>query len=206
MQSAKDSFYVALRDRLAALNPQRTVFLNGVTRPAVIVVENEYITAAGPLPEAFYLDWESAQPVVSMRNGPGSPERLGLAFWGGSGPPPLLSLECTISYWTGGSADQQGVDRGRVLAQLDSELLAICSPPSTVKYDCSQTPPVDLGTKVLWTLPELRLKTQAQLQGAAPLWTVMGDQLIGSPSDSVPVIRLERAASLTIFFYPEAGS
>jgi len=190
MQFAKDSFYVALRDRLATLNPQRTVFLDGVTRPAVIVVENEYITAAGPLPEAFYLGWGTAQPVGPMRNG----------------QPPLLGLACTISYWTGGSADNQGVDRGRVLAQLDSELLAICSPPSVTQCDYTQTPPADLGTNVLWTLPELRMKTQTQLQGTAPMWTVMGDQLVSSPSDSVPVIRLERAASLTIFFYPEAAS
>jgi len=190
MQSAKDSFYVALRDRLAALNPQRTVFLDGVTRPAVIVVENEYITAAGPLPEAFYLGWGTAQPVAPMRNG----------------EPPLLGMECTISYWTGGSAENQGVDRGRILAQLDSELLAICSPPSTAQCDYTQSPPAALGTNVLWTLPALRMKTQSQIQGTAPLWTVMGDQLVSSPSDSVPVIRLERAATVTIFFYPEAAS
>jgi len=190
MQSAKDSFYVALCDRLAALNPQRTVFLDGVTRPAVVVVENEYITAAGPLPEAFYLAWGTAQAVAAMRNG----------------QPPLMAMDCTISYWTGGSAQNQGIDRGRVLAQLDSELLAICSPPSTDQCDYTQSPPADLGTNVLWTLPELRLKTQSQIQGTAPAWTVMGDQLVSSPSNSVPVIRLERAASLTIFFYPEAAS
>jgi len=187
MQSAKDSFYVALRDRLAARNPQRTVFLNGVTRPAVVVMENECVTAAGPLPEAFYLGWGTAQQVGAMRNG----------------QPPLLSLECTISYWTGGSAEMQGVDRGRVLAQLDSELLAICSPPSAGKCDYSQTPAADLGTKVLWTLPELRLP---RLQGAAPPWTVLGDQLRGTPPDSVSAVRLERAASLAIFFYPRAGA
>ena len=38
------------------------------------------------------------------------------------------------------------------------------------------------------------------------MWTVMGDQLVSSPSDSVPVIRLECAATVTIFFYPEAAS
>ncbi len=36
MQFAKDSFYMALRERLASLNPQRTVTLNGATRPAVV--------------------------------------------------------------------------------------------------------------------------------------------------------------------------
>jgi hypothetical protein len=188
MQSAKDSFYIALRDRLAALNPQRTVFLNGVTRPAVVVVENECITAAGPLPEAFYLGWGTAQPAAATLNG----------------QPPLLALACTISYWTGGSAEMQGVDRGRVLAQLDFELLSICSPLSTPQCDYSQTPPANLGTNVLWTLPDLRLKTQPQLLAAAPQWAVMGDQLVAGPPDSVPVIRLERAATLTVYFYPEA--
>ena len=186
MQSAKDSFYVALRDRLANLNPQRTVSLDGNNRAAVVVVENESITAAGPLPEAFYLGWGNVQPVTAMR----------------TGQPPLLAMECTISYWTGGSSDMQGVDRGRVMAQLDFELLSICSPSSTPKLDYSQTPPVSLGTNVLWTLPEMRMKTQPQLPGVAPQWAVMGEQLVASPPDSVPVIRLERAASLTVYFYP----
>ena len=189
MQFAKDSFYVALRDRLAALNPQRTVFLDGVTRPAVVVLENECVTSAGPLPEAFYIAWGTAQPVGPMRNG----------------QPPLIGMECTISYWTGGSAEMQGVDRGRVLAQLDGELLTICSPPSTSKCDFSQTPPLNLGTNVLWTLPDLRVNMQPQSQGA-PRWTVMGNQLLGTPPDSVPVVRLQRASTLTIFFYPQAGS
>ena len=188
MQFAKDSFYVALRDRLAALNPQRTVFLNGTLRPAVLVVENECITAAGPLPEAFYLGWGTAKPVHAVDN------------------PPLFALECGISYWTGGSPDMQGMDRGRVLAQLDSELLAICSPPFTAKCDYSQNPAANLGTKILWTLPELRFRTPTQSQATAPQWAGMGTGRTANPPDSVPVIRLERAASLSIFFYPEAAS
>ncbi len=47
MQFAKDSFYIALRDRLAVLNPARTVYLDGVTRPAVIVAENQPSTPSG---------------------------------------------------------------------------------------------------------------------------------------------------------------
>ena len=41
MQSAKDTFYVTLRDRLAALNPARTVVVRGMVRPGVLVEENE---------------------------------------------------------------------------------------------------------------------------------------------------------------------
>ena len=33
MQNAKDTFYVTLRDRLAAVNPARTMVVRGVTRP-----------------------------------------------------------------------------------------------------------------------------------------------------------------------------
>ena len=40
MQFAKDSFFLALQQRLAALNPARTVTLNGATVPAILVVEN----------------------------------------------------------------------------------------------------------------------------------------------------------------------
>lgn len=187
MQYAKDSFYVALRDRLAALNPQRTVFLNGVTRPAVVVVENEHITAAGQVPEAFYVRWGGVRP--------GAPRR--------GGSQPLLALECTISYWTAGSADKQGVDRGRVLAELDCELLGMCSPPSTPKCDHTQTPAADLGTKVLWSIPELRLRTESR-PGEQREWSLTGDQLLAATSGTAAVNRLEREAALTIYFYAEA--
>jgi hypothetical protein len=53
MQFAKDSFYMTLQSRLAALNPARTVTLNGAQRPAMIVMENEYPNAAQRLANAF---------------------------------------------------------------------------------------------------------------------------------------------------------
>ena len=37
MQNAKDTFYLTLQSRLAALNPSRTVVLRGVVRPATLV-------------------------------------------------------------------------------------------------------------------------------------------------------------------------
>jgi len=40
MQFAKDSFFLALQQKLAGLNPARTITLNGATDPAVVVVEN----------------------------------------------------------------------------------------------------------------------------------------------------------------------
>jgi len=39
MQAAKDSFYMTLRERLTALNPARTMVIDGVTVPAIVVRE-----------------------------------------------------------------------------------------------------------------------------------------------------------------------
>ena len=63
MQFTKDTFYMALRTRLAALNPQRTVTIEGALRPAVIVVEDEPATTAPPFTECFYLTFGAAQAV-----------------------------------------------------------------------------------------------------------------------------------------------
>ena len=41
MQNAKDSFYMALRTRLAAINPERTILLRGAARPGILVEEAE---------------------------------------------------------------------------------------------------------------------------------------------------------------------
>jgi hypothetical protein len=137
MQSAKDSLYVALRDRLAALDPARVVFLDGALRPAVIVCENEPVTAAPPLPSAFYLIWGAvaAVPASSARR-------------------PMLRLEATVQYRTSGTADLLSVDRGRSLGALDLELAQILAPHNTAKKDYTQSPPVDLGSMLTWTAPE----------------------------------------------------
>ncbi len=139
MQHAKDTFYVTLRDRLAALNPARIVFLDGVNRPAVIVAENEPATSTGALLDAFYIVWGAVRVVESAARA----------------PRPLLALDCSIVYRTRGSEDMSGVDRGRALAALDLELLHISAPHSTPKRDYTQTTPADLGTSVLWLPPQL---------------------------------------------------
>jgi hypothetical protein len=36
MQNAKDSFYVALRTRLVAINPERTILLRAAVRPGIL--------------------------------------------------------------------------------------------------------------------------------------------------------------------------
>ncbi len=56
MENARDTFYVTLRNRLAALNPGRTVVVRGVVRPGVLVEENELATAFQPV-DTFCLHW-----------------------------------------------------------------------------------------------------------------------------------------------------
>ena len=133
MQFAKDSFYMALRERLAALNPNRTVTLSGATRPAVIVAENELVIPIEPLTDAFYLEWGAAHEVERQ-----------------AGSRALMQMECLISYHTLGTCES-GVDRGRTLTALDMELLSICQPRRTSKRDFTRSPSADLGTSVLWT-------------------------------------------------------
>ena len=168
MQFAKDSFYMALRERLAALNPQRVVLLNGVARPAVIVAENEAVVPVEPLPDAFYIEWGAVK--VTARH---------------SSPKPLMGIDCVISHHTLGTVDSE-VDRGRTLAELDTELLSICHPSHTAKQDFTQAPSVSLGTFVFWTAPEL------------------GDAsgIIARESTNKRV-QLERKTKLTVFFFPE---
>ena len=139
MQFAKDSFYTTLRDRLAVVNPTRTVTINGAVRPAVIVAENEPATASLPLANAFYLGWNAAQIAASETNA----------------KRPLVALACQITYGTSGTLDG-AVDRGRVLGALDGELFSICSPGRTNKRDLTQTPAADLGSYVIWTKPQLK--------------------------------------------------
>lgn len=168
MQFAKDSFYMALRQRLAAANPLRTVTLNGATRPAVIVAENELVIPVDPLPDAFYIEWGKAEAVP-----------------GQSGRKSLMAMECVISYHTLGTV-QTGVDRGRALGALDTELLMICQPQHTPKRDYTQAPSADLGTGLAWTTPVL-----GEVAGS--------DAKNGS--SSAP--RLERKTVMSVFFFPE---
>ena len=137
MQFAKDSFYMALCERLASVNPQRVVPVNGVDRTAVMVTENEANSAAAMLPDVFYLEWRASRIVEKQ----------------GGGGRPLIGIDCVISYGSQGTSES-GVDRGRTLATLDGELLTICHPLHTRKRDFSQTPSVDLLAEVFWSAPE----------------------------------------------------
>jgi hypothetical protein len=175
MQPTKDSFYIALRDRLAAANPSRVITVNGTTRPAIVVAENEVVIPVRPLPDAFYIEWGAVQAISQA-----------------SGQRAMLSLECVISYHTFGTAES-GVDRGRALATLDTDLLSITQPGCTAKIDYASSPPAELGTSIVWSAPQLGkvAGSEAPRNDALPRGT-------GG-------VRLERAASLKIFFFPEVN-
>lgn len=170
MQFAKDSFFLALQQRLAGLNPRRTVTLNGTAVPAVVVVENLPPSSAEPLPNAFYIEWGAAS-VVEGHAGNGA----------------LMNMECVISYYSLGTVASM-VDRGRVLGQLDDELLAMCQPAHTEKVDYTRAPSADLGTKVFWTQPSLEEIKKGDTEDHA-----------GTHADA----RVGRVARLKVFFFSE---
>jgi hypothetical protein len=140
MQSAKDTFFLALRERLAALNPERTLLADGAVQPAVVVAENLPASATPPLPDVFCLRWGGVSVAAGL----------------GGTPQPLLALECSITYFTAGDAEHRGAGRGRALAELDGELLRICAPPHAPKVDATQAPASSvLPSRIVWTVPQL---------------------------------------------------
>jgi hypothetical protein len=170
MQFAKDSFLLTLQQRLAGLNPARTVTINGATVLAVLAAENLPPSSAEPQANTFYIEWGRAAVVD-----------------GHAGNAALMSLDGAISYYTLGTVPSM-VDRGRVLGELDAELLGICQPPSTEKFDYSQSPSADLGTSVFWNQP------------------VFEEARPAGPEDNAEPhadMRVERRARLTLFFFSE---
>jgi hypothetical protein len=168
MQNARDTFYVTLRDRLAAVNPARTMVLRGVVRPGVLVEENELVSEELPT-DAFCLHWTTLSVDAQ-------------------GALPLVTMGCAITYATDGDSGNGGMDRGRLLAAMDAELMTAVSaaPQSTVKMNYvgaaggSGMAPMAMGTNVFW-----------------------GDAVFG------PVVvngeRLERVATVAVYCYQEAG-
>jgi hypothetical protein len=166
MQAAKDSFYMALRARLTALNSARTMVIDGVTLPAIVVRENMEPRFEEAQAGAFYLDFGDILIAESSR--------------------PMLGVDCHIWYASEGSGGT-GVDRGRMLAEMDGELLAICDPPHTEMLDYSETPVEDLGSGIFWTVPVF---------ANAP-----GDPLIQKRQWSASTGRVDRYAQLRIYFF-----
>lgn len=160
MQNAKDSFYMALRSRLTVTNPQRTILVRGTVRPGILVEEAE--APSNQLPtDVFVLRW------------------LGLAVDTDLSAA-MAAVECEIVYQTCGTQSFGGLDRGRLLSQMDSELTAILSPYCTPKLNYAMTPPAVMLTQVFWDEPAI-----------APT-TIQRD-------------RLMRSAKVMVYSYQEQG-
>lgn len=129
MQQVKDSFYMALRDRLSVTNMAGTVEL--------VVVENSRDGWLGETGKV-YLRW-SDEPKL-----PGDALAAG---WS--------ALHCEIGYRVTGSDGGNGEDRGRQLASLDQLVGSLIEPRRTPLLDYTQTPASDLNNFILWTKPAM---------------------------------------------------
>ena len=133
MQNAKDSFYMALRTRLTAINPERTILLRGAVRPGILVEEAEAPFSQLPN-DVFVLRWLG----------------LGVDMDLGS---TMAAEECEIVYQTCGTQSFGGLDRGRALSEMDEELVAMLQPFYTPKLNYTATPPAAMLTQVFWDEP-----------------------------------------------------
>jgi hypothetical protein len=133
MQNAKDSFYMALRTRLIAINPARTILLRGAVRPGILVEEAEAPFSQLPN-DVFVLRWLGLNADMNLSSA-------------------MAAEECEILYQTCGTQSFGGLDRGRALSEMDEEILAIVSPFCTSKLNYSITPPATMLTQVFWDEP-----------------------------------------------------
>jgi hypothetical protein len=134
MQNAKDTFYMALRTRLAAINTERTILLRGAVRPGILAEEAEAPFSQLPN-DVFVLRWLG----------------LGVDFNLGS---KMAAEQCEVIYQTCGTQSFGGLDRGRSLSEMDEELTAMVQPFYTPKLNYTATPPALMLTNVFWDEPE----------------------------------------------------
>lgn len=152
MQNTKDSFYVALRDRLAAQFPAQTITIGDESRPAILVAQNQMQSAAPEQSGAFYLRFGAVSAAA-----------------GSAGAKPIMQMACEITYSATGTEELSFQDRGRELAKLDDMVLAIATPPRAALRNFSTETEVDLGAQIWWTRPELREVKEEMLNRMAAL-------------------------------------
>jgi hypothetical protein len=133
MQNAKDSFYMALRTRLVAVNPDRIILLRGTVRPGIVVEEAEAPFSQLPN-DVFTLRWLGLGVDTDLAS-------------------TMAAEECEILYQTAGTQSFGGLDRGRALSEMDEELVAMLRPFFTPKMNYTSTPPAAMLTHVFWDEP-----------------------------------------------------
>jgi hypothetical protein len=160
MINARDTFYITLRDRIAALNPARTLILRGVQRPGVLVEENE-LASTDLVLDVFALRWTAL--AINTQS-----------------PLPLASMSCEIHYATAGNASNGGMDRGRLLAQMDAEL-----------------------SNAVRTAPGHVIKQNFTTGGAMATYIFWSDVTFAPTITAAE--QLQRTATVDVFSYQEAG-
>jgi hypothetical protein len=160
MQNAKDSFYMALRTRLATINPERTVMLRGALRPGILVEEAEAPFSQLPN-DAFVLRWLGLGTDLNLDS-------------------TMVAAECEVIYQTCGTQSFGGLDRGRLLSEMDEELTAMLQPFNTPKLNYVTQPAAAMLTQVFWDEPAF-----------------------------TPIVvhrdRITRSAKITVYSYQEQG-
>jgi hypothetical protein len=68
---------------------------------------------------------------------------------------PMMAAECEISFQTMGTQDFGGLDRGRLLNEMDSELLKMLTPMQSQKNNHATNPPTLMLTQIYWDEPRL---------------------------------------------------
>jgi len=131
MQNAQNTFYITLRNRLVALNPNRTIYLRGVTRPGILVESNEFVVAQPPS-DVFVLRW------IGLHNDPYLSDAM-------------LQMQCEIAYMTEGTTGNLGMDRGAMLTEMDAELMSLLQPNTAQKMNYTPTPAVPMETQIFWS-------------------------------------------------------
>jgi hypothetical protein len=139
MMDAKDTFYVALRDRLAVVNPDRQMLTRGVLRPSVLVEDAEPVTVKAAQ-DVFLIRWKGLRRERCLSQ-------------------TVTLMDCEIHYSSAGCAATCGLDRGRALAAMDLELMQMLEPPCAATMDYSADPCTATGTTVFWTEPEMGAAT-----------------------------------------------
>jgi hypothetical protein len=160
MQNAKDSFYMALRTRLASINPERTILLRGAVRPGILVEEAE--APFSQLPNDVYvLRWLGLGVDTNLAS-------------------TMVAEQCEILYQTCGTQSFGGLDRGRLLSEMDEEVTAMVQPFYTPKLNYTTTPPSAMLTNLFWDEPRF-----------SPIVTQRD--------------RLSRSANVMVYSYQEQG-
>jgi hypothetical protein len=136
MQNAQNTFYITLRNRLAALNPSRTLYLRGITRPGILVEGNEIVTGRSPS-NVFILRWRGLQTNFDL-------------------PEAVLQMNCEIEYAVEGTTANIDMDRGTMLTEMDMELIALLKPANVQKMNYTQSTATAMGTRVFWTEPKFQ--------------------------------------------------